>query len=173
MNINKIHLRALELDDVEFLFEIENNGNIWKISDTILPFSKYHLEKYIKESNLDIFSEKQFRFVISLENKTPVGLIDIFDFDPINHRAGIGIVIKNKHRKRGYALESVKLIEDISKKDLQIHQLFVNVGINNKSSLNLFRKLGYNKVGIKKEWNYSNGRYTDEILFQKILSSEP
>ena len=173
MNINKIHLRALELDDVEFLFEIENNGNIWKISDTILPFSKYHLEKYIKESNLDIFSEKQFRFVICLENKKPVGLIDIFDFDPINHRAGIGIVIKSTHRKRGYALESVKLIEDISKKDLQIHQLFVNVGINNKSSLNLFRKLGYNKVGIKKEWNYSNGRYTDEILFQKILSSEP
>ena len=70
-------------------------------------------------------------------------------------------------------LESVKLIEDISKKDLQIHQLFVNVGINNKNSLNLFKKLGYNKVGIKKEWNYSNGRYTDEILFQKILSSEP
>ena len=173
MNINKINLRALELDDVEFLFEIENNGNIWKISDTILPFSKYHLEKYIKESNLDIFSEKQFRFVICLENKTPIGLIDIFDFDPINHRAGIGIVIKSTHRKRGYALESVKLIEDISKKDLQIHQLFVNVGINNKNSLNLFRKLGYNIVGIKKEWNYSNGRYTDEILFQKILSSEP
>ena len=173
MNINKINLRALELEDVEFLFEIENNGSLWKISDTILPFSKYHLEKYIKESNLDIFSEKQFRFVISLENKTPVGLIDIFDFDPINHRAGIGIVIKSTHRKRGYALESVKLIEDISKKDLQIHQLFVNVGINNKNSLSLFKKLGYNKVGIKKEWNYSNGRYTDEILFQKILSSEP
>ena len=76
------------------MFEIENNGSLWKISDTILPFSKYHLEKYIKESNLDIFSEKQFRFVICLENKTPVGLIDIFDFDPINHRAGIGIVIK-------------------------------------------------------------------------------
>ena len=173
MNINKINLRALELEDVEFLFEIENNGSLWKISDTILPFSKYHLEKYIKESNLDIFSEKQFRFVICLENKTPVGLIDIFDFDPINHRAGIGIVIKSTHRKRGYALESVKLIEDISKKDLQIHQLFVNVGINNKNSLSLFKKLGYNKVGIKKEWNYSNGRYTDEILFQKILSSEP
>ena len=173
MNINKINLRALELEDVEFLFEIENNGSLWKISDTILPFSKYHLEKYIKESNLDIFSEKQFRFVICLENKTPVGLIDIFDFDPINHRAGIGIVIKSTHRKRGYALESVKLIEDISKKDLQIHQLFVNVGINNKNSLSLFKKLGYNKVGIKKEWNYSNVRYTDEILFQKILSSEP
>ena len=97
------------------------------------------------ESNLDIFSEKQFRFVISIENKTPIGLIDIFDFDPINHRAGIGIVINNTHRKRGYALESVKLIEDISKKDLQIHQLFVNVGINNKNSLNLFKKLGYNR----------------------------
>tara|TARA_A100001011_G_scaffold59430_1_gene58953 strand:- start:3701 stop:4216 length:516 start_codon:yes stop_codon:yes gene_type:complete len=170
--INKINLRALELDDLDFLFEIENNRKLWKISHTILPFSKYYLEKYIKESNLDIFSEKQFRFVICFENKHPIGLIDLFDFDPVSHRAGIGIVIKSEHRKKSYALESIKLIEDISKKDLQIHQLYVNVGIDNKISLDLFNKLGYTEIGIKKDWNYINGQYTDEILFQKILISE-
>ena len=90
------------------------------VSRGILPFSKYYLEKYIKESNHDIFSEKQFRFVISIENKYPVGLIDLFDFDPINHRAGIGIVINNTQRKKGYAIKSVKLIEDYSRKNLQI-----------------------------------------------------
>jgi len=172
MGLNKIKLRALELDDLEFLFEIENNSKFQKISSTILPFSKYYLEKYIMESNLDIFSEKQFRFVISIENKNPIGFIDLFDFDPINHRAGIGIVIINNHRKKGYALESVKLIEDISKKKLQIHQLYVNVGVDNKSSLNLFKKLGYIEIGIKKDWNYVNGQYVDEVLFQKILINE-
>ena len=170
--INKINLRALELDDLEFLFDIENNRKLWKMSNTILPFSKYYLEKYIKESNLDIFSEKQFRFVISLENKHPVGLIDLFDFDPVSHRAGIGIVIENKHREMGYALESIKLIEDISNKDLQIHQLYVNVDIDNKISLDLFNKLGYTEVGIKKDWNYIHGQYRDEVLFQKILINE-
>ena len=172
MGTNKINLRALELDDLEFLFEIENNRKFQKISSTILPFSKHYLEKYIRESNLDIFSEKQFRFVISIENKNPIGLIDLFGFDPINHRAGIGIVITKTHRKRGYALEAVKLIEDISKNDLQIHQLYVNVGVDNKSSFNLFKKLGYLEIGVKKDWNYVNGRYTDEVLFQKILSNE-
>ena len=170
--ITKINLRALELDDLEFLFEIENNRKLWKISHTILPFSKYYLEKYVKESNLDIFSEKQFRFVISLENKHPIGLIDLFDFDPVSHRAGIGIVIDKKYRKKGYALESIKLIEDISKNNLQIHQLYVNVGIDNKISLDLFNKLGYIEIGIKKDWNYINGKYTDEVSFQKILISE-
>jgi diamine N-acetyltransferase len=170
--ITKINLRALELDDLEFLFEIENNRRLWKISHTILPFSKYYLEKYVKESNLDIFSEKQFLFVISLKNKRPIGLIDLFDFDPVSHRAGIGIVIENKYRKKGYALESIKLIEYISKNDLQIHQLYVNVGIDNKISLNLFNKLGYTEIGIKKDWNYINGKYTDEVSFQKILISE-
>ena len=170
--INKINLRALELDDLDFLFEIENNRKLWKISHTILPFSKYYLEKYIKESNLDIFSEKQFRFVICFENKHPIGLIDLFDFDPVNHRAGIGIVIECEYRKKGYALESIKLIEDISKKDLQIHQLYVNVAIDNKISLDLFNKLGYMEIGIKKDWNYINGQYIDEVLFQKILISE-
>ncbi len=172
MGINKINLRALELDDLEFLFKIENDSKFQKISSTILPFSKHYLEKYIMESNLDIFLEKQFRFVISIENNNPIGLIDLFDFDPINHRAGIGIVIINTHRKKGYALESVKLIEDISKKDLQIHQLYVSVGVDNKSSLNLFKKLGYLEIGVKKDWNYINGQYMDELLFQKILSNE-
>tara|TARA_B100001250_G_scaffold325269_1_gene289036 strand:- start:4 stop:525 length:522 start_codon:yes stop_codon:yes gene_type:complete len=172
MSINKIHLRALDLDDLDFLFEIENDRNLWKLSDTILPFSKKYLEKYIKESNLDIFSEKQFRFVICLENNNPIGLIDLFDFDPVNHRAGIGIVIKNIYRMKGYASESIKLIEDISKKDLQIHQLYVNVAIDNTISLNLFKKLGYKKIGIKKDWNYINNHYVDEMLFQKILKSE-
>ena len=172
MGADKIYLRALELDDLEFLFEIENNRDFWEISYTILPFSKYYLEKYIKESNLDIYLEKQFRFVISLENKVPVGLIDLFDFDPVNHRAGIGIFIMNTYRKKGYAVESIKLIEDISKEDLQIHQLYVNVGIDNKISLNLFRKLGYLEIGIKKDWNYIDGQYRDEVFLQKILNNE-
>ena len=172
MRADKIYLRALELDDLEFLFEIENNRDFWEISYTILPFSKYYLEKYIKESNHDIFSEKQFRFVISIENKYPVGLIDLFDFDPINHRAGIGIVINNNQRKKGYAIKSVKLIEDYSRKNLQIHQLYVNVRIDNKISLDLFKKLGYAEIGIKKDWNYLDGQYIDEVLFQKILGSE-
>ena len=172
MRADKIYLRALELDDLEFLFEIENNRDFWEISYTILPFSKYYLEKYIKESNHDIFSEKQFRFVISIENKYPVGLIDLFDFDPINHRAGIGIVINNNHRKKGYAIKSVKLIEDYSRKNLQIHQLYVNVRVDNKNSLDLFKKLGYVEIGIKKDWNYLDGQYIDEVLFQKILGSE-
>ena len=172
MRADKIYLRALELDDIEFLFEIENNRDFWEISYTILPFSKYYLEKYIKESNHDIFSEKQFRFVISIENKYPVGLIDLFDFDPINHRAGIGIVINNTYRKKGYAIKSVKLIEDFSRKNLQIHQLYVNVRIDNKISLDLFKKLGYAEIGIKKDWNYLDGQYIDEVLFQKILGSE-
>ena len=172
MGINKINLRALELDDLEFLFEIENNRKLWKVSYTILPFSRYHLEKYIKESNHDIFTEKQFRFVISMGNKNPVGLIDLFDFDPLNHRAGVGIAIEGVYRRKGYAFESIKLIEDISKKDLQIHQLYVNVGIENKISLDLFKKLGYVEIGIKKDWNYINGQFTDEVLLQKILNNE-
>ena len=66
MGLNKIKLRALELDDLEFLFEIENNSKFQKVSSTILPFSKHYLEKYIMESNHDIFSEKQFLLTTSL-----------------------------------------------------------------------------------------------------------
>ena len=39
----KMNLRALEPEDLEFLFEIENNESFWEVSHTQVPFSKYIL----------------------------------------------------------------------------------------------------------------------------------
>ena len=44
--------------------------------------------------------------------------------------------------------------------------------MDNKISLNLFKKMGYVEIGIKKDWNYIEGKYKDEVLFQKILDSD-
>ena len=46
---DQIVLRALEPDDVELLYNWENNRDIWKISNTQAPFSKYILQKYIEK----------------------------------------------------------------------------------------------------------------------------
>ena len=38
-----IRLRALEPDDVQVLYKWENDTEVWKVSNTIVPFSKYML----------------------------------------------------------------------------------------------------------------------------------
>lgn len=164
-----IHLRGLEPDDLDFLFNTENDSNFWEISSTQTPFSKYILEQYILNSNQDIYQTKQLRLIIS-ENKSDeaVGIIDLFDFNPQHQRAGIGILIIKDHQQKGFASEALKILINYSFNTLNLHQLFANITTNNKNSLNLFKKFNFKEIGIKKEWVFTEGNFKDELLLQLI-----
>lgn len=90
-----IYLRALELEDLEFIHQVENDESIWEISSTITPYSKFLIKQYLENAHKDIFEVKQLRLVISSYNDDALGLIDLFDFDFRNKRVGVGILIKN------------------------------------------------------------------------------
>ena len=53
---------------------------------------------------------------------------------------------------------------------MPIHQLYANISSNNFESISLFKKNGYCKVGVKKDWVFYNNKFIDEVLFQKILN---
>jgi diamine N-acetyltransferase len=169
INNKNIRLRALEPEDLEFLYHIENDPEIWAYSDTQIPFSKYVLENYIANAYKDIYEAKQIRFVIENTSQERVGLIDLFEFDPAHLRAGIGIVIVAEHRQKGYALEAITTIAAYAKEHLRLHQLYANIQEYNTESIALFERAGFELSGRKKDWNYNNGQYTAELLFQRIL----
>jgi len=163
-----IYLRALEPDDLNFLYELENNTAIWEISGTTAPYSKHVLKQYLDNAHRDIYDVKQLRLCICKGDKV-LGLIDLFDFDPQNKRAGVGIVIlEEKERNQGIGKESIELLCDYGYTTLGLRQLFANVMEDNLASLYLFKKMGFEEVGIKKDWIYSNGEFKNEILLQKI-----
>ncbi len=165
-----VYLRALEPDDIEFLYFLENSTDLWEISGTTTPYSKFILEQYLENAHRDIYDVKQLRLCIcTKDDDKAIGFIDLFDFDPKNHRAGVGLVILNKEeRNKGVGSESVSLICDYVFSVLGLRQLFANVLEDNKASVHLFEKLGFEKVGVKKDWIFSKGSYKNEILFQKL-----
>jgi len=166
-----INLRALEPEDLDFLFATENNESFWEISSTQAPFSKYILKKYIKNSHQDIYEAKQYRFVICDINNTPVGLIDLFDFNPQHKRVGVGILITSKNQTKGYGSEALEMVLDYAFTYLNVHQIFTNITSNNTKSIQLFKKFNFKKVGVKKDWVYSNATFKDEILYQLIKNT--
>ena len=164
-----IRLRALEPEDLEFLFQIENNETFWEVSHTLIPFSKYILKQYIANAHQDIYEAKQLRLLIEKsENSRPIGMLDLFDFSPKHKRAGIGIVIAPEHQGKGFASEALDLLIPYSFKLLDLHQLYANVAADNTASLSLFKKKNFLPIGIKKDWIFSQGIFKDEILFQLI-----
>lgn len=163
-----IHLRALEPEDLDFLYKLENNPSVWEISGTTTPYSKHVLKQYLENAHRDIYDVKQLRLCICKKD-TVVGLIDLFDFDPQNHRAGIGIVVlEENERNNGIGTQAISLLCDYAFSTLGLRQLFANVVEGNEASIHLFQKMGFMKVGIKKDWIFSNGSYKNEVLFQKI-----
>ncbi len=169
---DKIYLRALEPEDLEFVYTLENDEIIWEISNTISPYSKYLLKQYLKNAHKDIFEVKQLRLAICNKKDVTLGLIDIFDFDFKNRRAGIGIVIGDeKNRGKGYGQESLQLLIDYCFSQLHLHQLYCNISEDNKRSIVLFENMGFEKVGIKKDWNLINNSYKNELFYQLINSN--
>ena len=166
-----IFLRALEPEDLEFLFQVENNTEIWEISGTTSPYSKHVLKQYLENAHRDIYDVKQLRLCICQDDGNVIGLIDLFDFDPKNHRAGLGIIVIDvKNRNKGTGTEAISLLSEYTFSILQLRQLYVNIAEDNKLSIHLFEKLGFQLVGVKKDWIYSEGIYKNELLYQKIKS---
>jgi len=171
-----IVLRAPEPEDIDVLYLWENDPEIWKISSTLTPYSKYVLEQYILNAHEDIYKARQVRLMIDLKdsgnNSKTIGAIDLFDFDPANKRAGIGILIDKSARNSGYAKEALELLIDYCFSVLSLHQLFCNIGTDNTQSLNLFTKSGFQTIGIKKDWIYFGNKWYDEYILQLINNNE-
>lgn len=165
-----IYLRALEPNDLEFVFAMENDQSIWEVSNTHTPYSRFLIRQYLENAQQDIYEAKQLRLAICQDEDFPaIGLIDIFDFDPKNNRAGVGIVIqKNENRSKNIGSEALELLINYSFFNLNLHQLYANISISNAASIALFTKFGFEKIGIKKDWILLNNHYHDEAIFQLI-----
>ncbi|WP_262327480.1 GNAT family N-acetyltransferase [Carboxylicivirga litoralis] len=169
MTTDEIALRALEPEDINLLYEWENNMKIWEVSNTLTPFSKHQLVKYIEQAQLDVFQTKQLRLIIELElSKEVLGMIDLFDFDGFHQRGGVGIIIHENHRQKGYAFEALKLFSDYCFQQLGLNQLYANISINNKASIALFEKAGFKLAGVKKRWRKTKDGFIDECLYQLL-----
>ena len=165
-----IKLRALEPSDIDVLYKWENDTAIWRVSNTTTPFSRHVLEQFLLSSHNDIYTNKQLRLVVELvATSQPIGLIDLFDFEPQHLRAGIGILIaEEKEKQKGYATESLALLIDYCFSVLNLHQLYCNVGKANEISIKLFLKQGFKITGEKKDWLLNGKEWDDELLMQLI-----
>jgi diamine N-acetyltransferase len=171
LKYGRVWLRPLEPEDIDLLYDWENNLEIWEVSDTKTPFSKHILAQYLKDSVFDIYATRQLRLVIQTLGKKPVGAIDLFDFDPFHMRAGIGILIHNREeRNKGYASDALQCLMNYSLNVLGLHQLYANISPDNEASLKLFQKLGFEFLGTKREWLKTPTGWKDEIILQKIFT---
>ena len=163
----RIYLRAVEPEDLEVFYRMENDPAFWEISSFTVPYSRYVLTQYIENSANDMFADKQLCLMIARHSDHKVlGTIDITDFVPLHSRAAVGIALLEEYRGNGYAKDALSLLCDYALGFLQMKQLYAHIPTDNKASLELFKHCGFQTCGIMKDWLKAGNGFKDVVMVQ-------
>ena len=161
---NGIRLRAPEPEDLEVMFRFENATDVWEMSNTTGPYSRFQLKQYIEQTQNDLFADRQLRLMIENGNRQVVGIVDLCSFDPLHNRAEVGIMVDKSCRRQGIGRNALALLEEHCFRYLGIHQLFAYIAVENLPSRRLFAACGYKESAVLKEWAHTfGGGYTCSV----------
>jgi len=169
MSEEKIRLRALEMEDLEFLYDVENDRSLWGVSCTNVPYSRQMLIDYIASSTADIYADKQVRFIVENEQRQTIGMVDLVNFEPRHLRAELGIVIRHEERGKGYAQEAIRQILVYAKRILHLHQVYAVVSVKNVKAVKMLENVGFESGKILKDWLLEGEKYENAYIFQSFL----
>ena len=162
-----VTLRRPKLLDLDKLLLWENNLDNSLFSDNPIFYTKEQIKEFLN-SDQDIFLDRQIRFMID-NGDLSIGCVDLFEYDVVNSRAGVGIFIDEKFRNMGIATKALSQLKSICIKDYFISNLHVNILHTNKASIQLFERAGFTKNGVKENWIRTENSMLDVWFFQCFL----
>lgn len=157
-------LRALEPEDLDILYEVENDRDIWGVSCTNMPYSRFTLHEYIANSTGDIYTDRQVRLIITNDERQFIGMIDLCNFNPQHQRAEVGIVVRPQYRDRGYGKAALLKLMDYAHAVLHIHQLYALVSVDNLWCVKLFEGVGFKRDAELQDWLFAGDKYINVYL---------
>lgn len=163
-------LRAIEPTDVPQLLAWENDASAWWLGASIAPYSEALMLKYATGDH-DLYRDRQLRHMLDLKSSQgwlTVGAIDLYDLDPRNQRAGVGVVVNRELRRQGHAKEGLSLLREYAFSHLGLHQLYAEVPADHSASVELFKNCGYEVSEKRSEWVRKNDEWLDVFLMQLI-----
>jgi diamine N-acetyltransferase len=148
---DNIVLRPLQNSDFDFLKRIENNTDNWQFGSERKEYSDKELSAYITNSTTDIKVAKQYRFVIDLDS-VPIGFIDLFDYTA--NSAGVGVIITENYRNKGFAKQALRLLMDYAFTTINLFKLHCNIAKDNLAGIKLFTSCDFELEKEEKELQY-------------------
>ncbi len=164
-----IFLRAIEPEDLDLMYILENDPRMEDCTATTAPMSRYALRQYIQENTGDLYRDAQLRLtIIDPQTSSACGFLDITDFAPKHRRAQVGIALLPDATGRGLATQALKEAADYVHKQ-GLSQLYAIAAINNAQARALFNRAGYTEANILSNWLLVDGHYTDAVLYRLHL----
>lgn len=171
-SVTDIHLRALEPEDLELIYQIENDPTFWRFGTTTVPYSRYTLRQYLKSASNDLYADQQVRLVIegtSTEGQQQsLGLADLVNFSAQHHRAEISLALLPQYQGKHYGETAIKALIEYARRQ-QLHQIYAIIATSNRPAIQLFERLEFEKSTILKDWLLDEYKYTSACIFTYLL----
>lgn len=169
LSTSRLELRALEPEDLDLLYTIENDETLWDVCDDTAPYSRYALRQYIANQPQDLYQCRELRLiVVEKETNEAVGVVDLVNYSPKNQRAEISIALLREKRTFGFGGEAIFLLENYVQRFYGLRMLYAMVSsCHNRLAYNMFTRLGYAHVATLPMWHKRGDSYEDIDVLQK------
>ena len=141
----QVRLRALEPEDLDFLYLWENDAELRESGNTLVPIGRNRLKEYIEKSS---------------EGLMELGMMRL------HRRVAVGLFVIPEYRRLGIAVESLRKISHYVLDYLRLHQIIAYVLEDNKPSRMLFEAAGFEHTATLRQWMWHAGDYSDVLLYQ-------
>lgn len=168
----KITLRAVEPQDVDIIFEIDNDVEAWADSDMSAPYSRALLAKYADGYMAEPFEEGQLRLIAEdKESREVVGILDYYEISALHLNAMTGIYVRPAFRRKGYGRAMLEAAKSYASRHLHLIMLGARILQDNSASVSLFSKTGFSCHGIMPNWHIADGEARNVLNFYVSLPS--
>ena len=168
--LSNIVLRAIEPEDLELVYRIENIPDYWHWGPTTVPYSRYALRQYLQETQNDLFADRQVRLVAQCGAEA-VGLADLTDFDPVHQRAQVGICLLPEYQGKRLSLPILQALKDYATR-LHLRQIYAVVSVTNTPAMHLFASASFNHTATLHSWlHLHDNTFTDAAVWQLLINS--
>lgn len=168
-----IRIRAVEPEDASAIWEVESDSSQWIQNSMMAPISRQMLLDYALGYDADPFRAGQIRLIAERKSDMAVvGIVDLYNISAMHRNAFIAAYILPEYRRKGYASKAIALLEEYASNLLNLRHICAKIMEDNKPSIRLFCKCGYQRRGEIPEWFLCGNRPTSLLLFSKILNTE-
>jgi len=119
-----------------------------------------------------ITKQQQVFSIVDAENDRLIGRCLLFNIDPVNRSAMLGIFIGEKaYWGKGYGQEATRLLLDYGFNLLNLHNIMLGVFSFNERAIQAYRKVGFKEMGRRREARIIGDRKFD-VVFMDMLADE-
>ena len=171
---DKVHLRALEMDDLDIILKYWNNVEIRRYLGSLLPMSRSAEKEWLERATKSD-PWKDGEIILAIEDKKTqefLGTASLFDISKHSRAAEFGIAIHNpENLGKGYGTDTTKVILWIGFHVLGLNNIYLYALSNNSRAIRAYEKAGFKKIGAFRKRMFSMGKFED-LLAMDILQEE-